>query len=78
MSTSTESTTAPASLMTVEDVCAYLRVGKTWVYAAADKGTLPSVRAGKLLRFRRADLEAWVERQVKASTEAVSANVEAR
>lgn len=33
------------------DVAAYLKVSRSWVYQRADSGELPCVRIGALLRF---------------------------
>lgn len=49
-----------AELLTPEEVAAMLRVPKTWVYAQAREGNLPCVRMGRYVRFRRADIEAWM------------------
>lgn len=54
------------SLMKPTDVCELLAVSRTWVYAAAADGRIPSVRLGGPngpLRFLRRDLEAWLEEQ---------------
>ena len=43
-----------------------LAVSRTWVYAAAADGRLPSIRLGGPegpLRFIRDDVEAWLEEQ---------------
>jgi excisionase family DNA binding protein len=44
------------------DVAAHLKVSRSWVYKAADNGTLPVVRIGALLRFEPAAIRAFVER----------------
>jgi excisionase family DNA binding protein len=38
-------------LWDAQDVAAYLKVSRSWVYLHADDGTLPSVRIGGLRRF---------------------------
>lgn len=49
-------------LLSVEQVAEYLGVSKASVYRAVKHGGLPFVRFGsELLRFRPADLEAWIE-----------------
>jgi PTS system nitrogen regulatory IIA component len=48
-------------LLTVDDVARWLNVPKRWVYDRAQRGELPAGRAGKYLRFRRADVVAYVE-----------------
>jgi excisionase family DNA binding protein len=39
------------SLWDARDAATYLKVSRSWVYAHADIGTLPSVRIGGLRRF---------------------------
>ena len=46
----------PLDLLTVDDVCRLLKVKRSWVYDAAERGDLPVVRLGRQLRFRRTDL----------------------
>ena len=46
-----------------DDVAAYLRTSRSWVYKAAADGTLPSVRIGSVLRFLPASVEALVNTQ---------------
>lgn len=51
----------PLQLLTVEDVARLFGVTKSWVYHAQKSG-LPSVKlAHKQLRFRRADLQKWLD-----------------
>ena len=43
---------------------ALLTVPTSWVYSAAARGELPSLKVGvKYRRFERAAVEAWLERQ---------------
>lgn len=53
-------------LMKPVEVCRLLGVSRTWVYAAAAEGRIPSIRLGGPdgpLRFARTDVEAWLEEQ---------------
>jgi len=48
-------------LLTVEELCAWFKVTKDWVYDEAEAGRLPYVRLGRRhLRFRRTDLEDYI------------------
>jgi len=40
-----------------------LGVPRSWVYSAARRGALPSVRCGRYRRFAERDIERWVEDQ---------------
>jgi excisionase family DNA binding protein len=53
-------------LLRPAEICKLLAVSRTWVYAAAADGRIPSLRLGGPdgpLRFIRADVEAWLEAQ---------------
>ena len=49
-------------LMTVEDVAEYLRVKPSTVYEWAGNGKLPAVKVGRLWRFHRGQIEAWIQK----------------
>jgi len=49
-----------AELLTVPEVCAMLRRSRWSVYADVKRGDLPAVRIGRNLRFRPADLDAYL------------------
>jgi excisionase family DNA binding protein len=48
-------------LLTIEDVSHYLRLNSETVRAMARDGKLPSLKVGRNWRFRRAEIEAWVQ-----------------
>lgn len=47
-------------LMTVNEVAAYLRVKPSSVYEWAQAGKIPAAKVGRLWRFHRDEIEAWV------------------
>ena len=47
-------------LLNADDVAALLGVPKSWVYAAAREGRIPTVQLGRYYRFRPEAVEAWV------------------
>ena len=53
-------------LMTADEFAARLQVPKSWVYAAAREEKVPCVRAGKYVRFRRADVDQFIAEGGKA------------
>ncbi|MBC8207458.1 MAG: PTS sugar transporter subunit IIA [Kiritimatiellales bacterium] len=55
-------------IMTIEEVAEYLRVSERTVYDWAQKGQLPGGKLGTTWRFKRADIESWVNRQLGASS----------
>lgn len=42
---------ASEALWDVKDVARYLRASRSWVYKAAERGEIPAIRVGALLRF---------------------------
>lgn len=47
-------------LMTVDEVAEYLRVKPSSVYEWAQNGKIPAAKVGRLWRFHRDEIEAWV------------------
>ena len=50
-------------LMTVSEVAALLRVGRSTVYALATAGKLPALKVGGVLRFDPGEIRAWLNEQ---------------
>ena len=50
-------------LLDPRQVAELLNVPISWVYSAAEKGTIPSFRVGKYRRFRKNEMETWLEKQ---------------
>jgi excisionase family DNA binding protein len=48
------------TLWSVMDVARYLRTSRSWTYKAVERGVLPVVRIGRLVRFRPEDIRAFV------------------
>ena len=52
---------APA-LLTVDQAAAYVGMSRRWIYRAASAAEFPSpVKIGRATRWRRSDLDEWVE-----------------
>jgi excisionase family DNA binding protein len=49
--------------LTTEEVLTYLKVTPRTIYRLIRSGELPALRVGRQWRFRRTDLDAWLERQ---------------
>ena len=47
--------------MSVEEVSAFLGLGRTYTYQLLTTGAIPSVRIGRLKKVRRTDVEKFVE-----------------
>jgi excisionase family DNA binding protein len=48
-------------LLTPDDVCALLKVKKSWLYDAVETGALEAIRLGKQLRFRPSALNRYLD-----------------
>jgi len=53
--------------MTVREVAAFLNVHEKTVYRLAQRRELPAFKVAGAWRFRRADIDAWIERQKEAN-----------
>lgn len=56
----------PDQAMTVRDVAGYLKVDEKTVYRLAKRGDLPGFKVAGAWRFKRSDLDSWIELQKKA------------
>lgn len=61
-------------IMTIEEVAEYLRVSERTVYDWAQKGQLPGGKLGTTWRFKRSEVEGWVNRQLGGSSAAPSSS----
>lgn len=48
-------------LLTVEEVAAWLKVPNSWVYDHTSRRKIPFVKVGRLVRFPRPAIEAWLK-----------------
>jgi PTS system nitrogen regulatory IIA component len=55
---------ASHDIMTVEEVADYLRVSERTVYEWAQKGEIPAGKLGTTWRFKRSEIERWVDRRL--------------
>jgi len=63
------------SFLTTKEVLDYLQVNLRTVYRLIKAGKIPAVRVGRQWRFRKADIDAWLDGQrVGGPREALSAN----
>lgn len=59
-------------IMTVQEVADYLRVSERTVYEWASQGTIPCGKLGTTWRFKRSEVEKWVDEQLHAARKPVS------
>lgn len=53
--------TAVEELLTADDVCALLKVKKSWLYDTVEQGFLKPIRLGKQLRFRPSTIARYLD-----------------
>jgi PTS system nitrogen regulatory IIA component len=55
------------AILTIEEVAKYLRVSERTVYDWAQKGDIPSGKIGTVWRFKKAEIEKWVNDRLGVS-----------
>ena len=45
----------------IEDISAYLNIKSKTLYAMVESGDIPHYRIGRLIRFKREDVDLWME-----------------
>jgi excisionase family DNA binding protein len=50
-------------ILTLKEVAAYLKLAEKTAYRLASEGKLPGFKVGGSWRFKRDDLETWIEKQ---------------
>ncbi|MEZ9570806.1 helix-turn-helix domain-containing protein [Vibrio splendidus] len=48
-------------ILTLKEVAAYLKLAEKTAYRLVSEGKLPGFKVGGSWRFKREDLEAWIE-----------------
>ena len=54
-------------ILTIDEVAKYLRVSERTVYDWAQKGEIPSGKIGTVWRFKKTDIEQWVNSRLSSS-----------
>lgn len=57
----TQSVKKDDSLLGVKDLAEYIGVGIQWVYERVQLKEIPYIKVGKLLRFRKSDIDTWLD-----------------
>jgi len=55
-------------ILTIKEVAELLRVGEKTTYTMAKDGKLPAFKVGGQWRFRRLDIDAWIQDRVASDT----------
>lgn len=56
--------------MTVREVAGYLNVDEKTIYRLAQRGDLPGFKVAGTWRFKKRDIDQWIEQQKLAATPA--------
>jgi len=56
----TQELPADDALWDVKDIARVLKASVSWVYKASERGELPCIRIGAMLRFEPATIRAWL------------------
>jgi DNA-binding protein/PTS system, IIA component len=59
-------------ILTIEEVAKYLRVSERTVYDWAQKGEIPSGKIGTVWRFKKSEIENWVNERLSGGTKPAS------
>jgi excisionase family DNA binding protein len=52
-------------ILTLQELSAYLKIAEKTLYGYAQKGKIPGIKIGSAWRFRRTDIDQWLEEQRK-------------
>jgi excisionase family DNA binding protein len=56
-----------ADLLTVRELAKQLKVSASWIYKSSERGQIPCVRIGALIRFEPRAIQAWLAERRSAS-----------
>lgn len=62
-------------ILTIEEVAKYLRVSERTVYDWAQKGEIPSGKIGTVWRFKKSEIEKWVNERLSSNSRSSSPNM---
>jgi len=52
-----------SDILTLDELHSYLKIPKPTLYALAQDGRIPAAKIGKHWRFRKADIDRWLDAQ---------------
>lgn len=65
-------------ILTIEEVAKYLRVSERTVYDWAQKGEIPAGKIGTVWRFKRSEIEKWVNERLSSNSKPEEVSVPVR
>ncbi len=57
-----------SDIMTVKEVAEYLKITEKTAYRLTAEGKLPGFKVGGAWRFRKSEIDKWIERQTANTT----------
>lgn len=54
------------AIFTLDELAAYLKVGKRTLYRLASHGEIPAFKVGGTWRFRQSEIDRWINDQIQA------------
>jgi nitrogen PTS system EIIA component len=61
-----------SEILTLQEVADYLKVSVRTVYGYAQRGILPGIKVGTAWRFRKDDIDEWLEKQRRITEESTA------
>jgi len=53
-------------LLTLEELAKYLKISKPTLYKMVEKGKIPALKVANQWRFKKEDINRWLEKQRKS------------
>jgi len=57
-----------SDILTAEEICQYLKIPRSTLYKLINDKKIPAFRVGRHWRFRKEQIEEWVEKQGNSHT----------
>ena len=61
-----------SEIMTLEETAQYLKLGKSTLYKMAREGKIPAVKIANQWRFRKEDIDSWLQEIIKKKEKATT------
>jgi excisionase family DNA binding protein len=71
-------TSGPDEILTLQEVATYLKLAERTVYGYAQKGLVPGIKVGSSWRFRKADIDRWLDEQRRLTEQSTSKRAQTR
>jgi len=60
------------TLLTIRQLADYLNIKRSTLYAWVEQGIIPHYKMNRLIRFKKEEIDAWLERMEKRGDESAS------